>query len=127
MHVAYLNLALGIHPDREAQIASLLFKKVKIPDKYLHFANVFLEEKILVLPQRIDFNKHAIKLENSKQLPYKPIYSLGPVELEILKTYIKTHLKTGFIQPSKSPAGALILFDKKSNGSFCLCKLLGPQ
>ena len=43
------------------------------------------------------------------------------MELETLKTYIKTHLKTGFIRPSKSPAGALIFFDKKSDGSFHLC------
>ena len=38
-----------------------------------------------------------------------------------MKTYIETHLKTGFIRPSKSPAGAPILFDKKPNGSLRLC------
>ena len=43
------------------------------------------------------------------------------MELETLKTYIETHLKTGFIQLSKSPASAFILFDKKSDNSFCLC------
>ena len=43
------------------------------------------------------------------------------MKLETLKTYIKTHLKTEVIQPSKSPAGAPILFDKKSDGSFYLC------
>ena len=35
------------------------------------------------------------------------------MELETLKIYIKTHLKTGFIRPSKSPVSASILFDKK--------------
>lgn len=59
-------------------------------------------------------------LKNGKQLPYKLIYSLGPVELEILKTYIKIHLKTGFIQPSKFPIGVSILFDKKPNGRLYL-------
>ena len=43
------------------------------------------------------------------------------MELETLKTYIKTHLKTGFIWPSKSPAGAPILFNKKPDGSLRLC------
>ena len=43
------------------------------------------------------------------------------MELETLKTYFETHLKTGFICPSKSPAGAPILFDKKPDGSLCLC------
>lgn len=66
-------------------------------------------------------NNHAIELENGKQPLYKPIYSLGPVELEILKTYIKIYLKTGFIQPFKSPVSSSILFDKKPNDSFRLC------
>ena len=43
------------------------------------------------------------------------------MELKTLKTYIDTHLKTGFIQPSKSPASAPILFDKKPDSSFWLC------
>ncbi len=42
-------------------------------------------------------NEHVIELIDGKQSPYKPIYALSPVELETLKTYIKTHLKTGFI------------------------------
>ena len=75
----------------------------------------------MVLPERTKLNEHAIDLEDGKQPPYGSIYSLGPVELETLKTYIETHLKTGFIRPSKSPAGAPILFDKKPDGSLRLC------
>ena len=56
-------------------------------------------------------NDYAIKLEESKQPPFEPIYSLGLVELEILKTYIKANLANGFIWLFKSPAGAFILFD----------------
>ncbi len=65
-------------------------------------------------------NEHTIKLIEGKQPPYRPIYALSPVELETLKTYIETHLKTEFIRPSKSPAGAPILFDQKPDGSLCL-------
>ena len=99
VHVASLNLAPtpGIHPDRAAQIALLLTEEVKIPEEYSDFTDVFLEEKALVLPEQTESNQHAIELEEGKQPPYGPIYSLGPVELETLKTYIKTHLKTGFI------------------------------
>ena len=71
--------------------------------------------------ENTSINNHAIELQDDKQPPYGPIYSLGPVELKILKTYIKTYLKTGFIQPSKSSADASILFDKKPNSSFWLC------
>lgn len=42
-------------------------------------------------------NKYIIELINKKQLPYRPIYTLSLVELETLKVYIETHLKTGFI------------------------------
>ncbi len=55
------------------------------------------------------------------QPPYGPIYSLGPVELETLKAYIKNNLASGFIWFSKSPAGAPILFDNKPDGSLRLC------
>ncbi len=43
------------------------------------------------------------------------------MKIEILKTYIKTYLKTGFIQPSKYLASAPIPFDKKGDGSLCPC------
>ena len=66
-------------------------------------------------------NEHAIELEESKQPPFGPIYSLGRVELKTLKTYIKTNLVNGFICPSMSPMRALILLDKKPDGSFRLC------
>lgn len=63
-------------------------------------------------------NKHVIELINNQQPLYRPIYALNLVKLEKLKTYIKTHLKTGFIQPSKFLVRASIFFDKKSDGNF---------
>ena len=122
VHVASLNLVPGIHPNREARIAFLLTKEVKIPDKYSHFIDVFSKEKALVLPERIELNEHAINLEDGKQPLYGAIYILGPVELETLKIYIEIYLKTGFIWLSKSPPlVATILFDKKPDGSRHLC------
>ena len=121
VYMAALNLTPGIHPDRAARIAFLLTEEVRIPDKYSDFADVFLEKKALVLPECTELNEHAIDLEDDKQPPYGPIYSLGLVELETLKTYIETHLKTGFIWPSKFLVGAPIFFDKKLDSSFCLC------
>ncbi len=54
------------------------------------------------------------------QPPYGPIYSLGPVELETLKDYIENNPASGFIRPSKSPARAPILYDKKPNSRLRL-------
>ena len=119
--MASLTSKIWIYLAPEAQIALLITKKVIVPAKYLDFANVFLKKSVKVLPKHTGINKHAIELEDGKQPPYKPIYSLILVKLKSLKTYIKTNLANGFIQPSKSPAGALILFVCKPNGSFWLC------
>ena len=120
LHVIY-SYEFNHHLDRAAQIASLLTKKVRILDEYSDFTDVFLEEKAIVLSECNKLNKHAINLEDGKQPPYGPIYSLSPVKLETLKIYIETYLKTGFIQPSKSSASAPILFDKKPDSSLHLC------
>lgn len=119
-HMTFIAL-ISVHPDREAQIAFLFTEKAKMSDKYSDFVNVFLEEKALMLPEWTKFNQYVIELEEGKQPPYQLIYSLGLVELEILKTYIKTHLKTRFIRSSESHISAPILFDKKPDGSLHLC------
>ena len=80
-----------------------------------------MAENAAELPENTGMNEHAIELEEGKQPPFGPIYSLGPVELETLKTYIKTNLANGFIRLSKSPVGALIFFDQKPDRSLRLC------
>ena len=105
------------------QVGALLFNEVptEVPAEYSDYSNVFLAENAAELPENTGMNEYAIELEEGKQLPFGSIYSLGPVELETLKTYIETNLTNGFIRPSKSVAGAPILFDRKLDGSFRLC------
>ena len=112
-----------MHPSRRAKIAVLVANEAptSIPTEYSDFTDVFSLELASELPEYTEINDHAIKLVDGQQPPYGPIYSLGPVELKTLKTYIETNLKNGFIRPSKSPAGAPILFDKKPDGSLRLC------
>lgn len=88
--------------------------------EYSDFANVFFKKSAIVLPEYTEMNIYAIDLEKNKQLPYELIYSLGLVELEILKTYIEINLANNFIYSSKSFTGSSILFDKKLNASFSL-------
>ena len=123
VHVATLFSSMEVHPDREVQVAALIADKapVAIPAEYSDFEDVFSKESATVLPEHTEINTHAIDLEEGKQPPYGPIYSLGPVELETLKTYIETNLANDFICLSKSPAVAPILFDKKPEGSLWLC------
>ena len=120
LHISSLRLRITIHSVKKTNMALLLVKKVTVSAKYSDFANAFLKKLANVFPEQTGANKHAIKLEKNKQPPYKPIYSLGPVELKTFKAYIKTNLANGFIQTSKSLASALILFVRKPNGSFCL-------
>ena len=99
MHVTFLSLEskMTIHPAREAQIALPLAKEVTVAAKYSDFADIFSKESAEVLSERTGINKHAIELEDGKQPLYRPIYSLGSLELETLKTYIKTNLANSFI------------------------------
>ncbi len=89
--------------------------------EYSDSADIFSTDLAIELPKNIGINELAIELIEEKQPPYGPIYILCLVELETLKTYIEKYLKTGFIQPSKSPVGAPTQFDKKFNGSLHLC------
>ena len=114
---------MTIHPTWATQINALKQDEAstRLRSKYANYADVFPLGLAMELPENISINGHAIELEEGKQLLYKPTYSLEPIELETLKTYIKTYLQIGFIQPSKSLAVAPILFDKSQTIPFgCL-------
>ena len=66
-----------------------------------------------MLPKYSKINTIVINLEKSKQLFYKSIYSLDPIELETQKTFIKTHLANNFICLFKLLTDSSILFDQK--------------
>ncbi len=83
--------------------------------------DIFLSDLVMDLPENIGINEHAIELKEGKQLPYESIFALSLVELKTLKAYMKTHPKTRFMWPSKSPAGTSILYNKMPDSSFCIC------
>ena len=113
-----LLASLDVHPSRRPQVSDLIAERAptKVLVEYSDFADVFSPDLASELPKHTGINDHAIELVDGQQPPYGPIYSLGPVELETLKAYIETNLANGFIRSSKSPAGAPILFDRKSDG-----------
>lgn len=115
--------AKPIHLFWVAQIASLQCDKAltKVSPEYSNYTNIFSLELIIELSKCTSIIKHAIKLIEEKQPSNIPIYAFTTVELETLKTYIETHLKTGFIQVFKSLISFLILFNNKTDGSLYLC------
>ena len=112
---------MPIHSSYQAQIAALTSEKTGILAEYSDFSNVFSSNSATELMEHTGINDHPINLLDNKQPLYGPIYSLGPVELEKLKTYIEANLASDFIRPSKSPAGTPILFLQKKDGSLRLC------
>ena len=51
----------------------------------------------------------------------KAPYQMALLELKELKTQLQEMLDRGFIRPSVSPWGALLLFVKKKDGTLSLC------
>ena len=132
VHVASLSsnaspsfspIELDVHPSCRPQVSGLIAEEasMKVSAEYSNFADVFSPDLASELSEYTGINNHAIELVYGQQPPYEAIYSLRLVELETLKAYIETNLANGFIRPSKSPAGAPIPFDRKSDGSFRLC------
>ncbi len=124
VHVAALSIDSSdeVYPSRRAQIDHLKADEAltEVPSKYADFADIFSPKLAAKPPEHTGINDHAIELVNNRQPPYGLIYSLAYMELETLKAYIKNNLTSSFIRPSKSPAGAPILFDKKQDGSLRL-------
>ena len=65
--------------------------------------------------------QHRIEIEPGSDPPYRPPYRLGPAEQDELEEQIKDLLAQGFIRPSCSPYGTLILFGPKKDGRWRIC------
>jgi hypothetical protein len=93
---------------------------VNLPEKYKDFVNVFEKSNADQLPAHSPYDC-PINLEEGHSPPFSPIYGLLEPKLQALHDYLTENLAKGFIQHSKSPAGAPILFVKKKDGSLRLC------
>ncbi len=87
---------------------------------YRDLADVFSPSNANSLPTHRD-EDHAIELEPEKTPPFGPLYNLSEYQLKMLHEYINENLANGFIQPSKSSAGAPVLFTLKPDGTLQLC------
>ncbi len=125
VHVVALSIDPGnkVYLSKKVQIAYWKVDKAptKMPSKYTDVTDVFSPKLAAELPKHIGINDYAVKLVNDWQPSYNSIYSLEPIELEIIKAYINNDLANDFIRPSKSPTRVPIVFDKKQDGSLRLC------
>ncbi len=118
-----VNSGDKVHPSKKAHIAHLKADEAptKVASKYTDFVDIFSLKLAMKLPKHTRIHNHTIELVDDSQPPYGLIYSLGLVELEILKVYIKNNVAHGFIRPFKFPARPPIFFDKKPDGNLRLC------
>ena len=119
VHIAALAelTIMSIHPFCQAQVVSLTSEETGIPTEYFDFSNIFSLNSLANVPEPTGINDHFINLLDNKQPSYYSIYSLGPVELEILKTYIEVKLVVSLSLPSLLSVLRYYLFKKKTIGS----------
>ena len=88
-----------------------------LPEDYHDFADVFSKSKAGKLADHRPYDL-KITLDEGTIPPFSPIYLLSQEELAALRKFIDKNLATGFIHPSHSPCGALVLFIQKKDGSL---------
>jgi transposase InsO family protein len=93
---------------------------VHVPDKLHHKWMAFSKRQTRRIQPHGEYD-HSIDVEEGKKIPNLPIYNLSRRELDILRDYLAEAQEKGWIRPSKSPAGAPILFVPKADGTMRLC------
>ena len=80
VHVAILEQEeMLMHSEKQDHVGALLFDKAptEVPAEYSNYNNDFSTESAAELPENTGMNEYAIELEEGKQPPFGPIYSLG--------------------------------------------------
>ncbi|GBG87010.1 hypothetical protein CBR_g44464 [Chara braunii] len=71
-----------------------------------------------VVPRPI---QHRIEIKPGSRTPKGAVYRMSPRELEELRKQLDELLEKGWIRPSSSPFGALVLFVPKKEGELRMC------
>ena len=88
-----------------------------VPPQYQAYAEVFEKKEFDCLPERRPWD-HAIELiPGAKPVDCK-VYPLSPQEQRQLDEFLEENLRSGRIQPSKSPMASPFFFVKKKDGSL---------
>lgn len=114
---AYLCIVKMTDPNDSNSSPAISLDVQEILSKY---QDVFPEELPKELPPSRSVD-HKIELLPGSTPPSRPTYQLSLAEMDELKRQINDLLSRGFIQPSKSPYGAPVLFVKKKEGDLRMC------
>ena len=116
---ACVNAVMVQHPLESASLesASLEAASALVITEY---RDVFPDALPHGLPPSRDVD-HRIELVSGSTPPSRPTYRQSATELAELKSQLAELIALGFIQPSKSPYGAPVLFVKKKDGTTRMC------
>lgn len=88
-----------------------------VPPHYHKFRDIFSKESFDELPARKPWD-HAIELKPGSEPQSCKLYPLSPNEQAELDKFLKEHMESGRIRPSKSPMASPFFFIKKKDGSL---------
>ena len=90
-----------------------------LPPEYHNFADIFQAAEKQSLPER-GLHDHVIDLKLGQQPPFRKLYLMSLIKLNVLKVYLDNTMKAGIVHKSISPAASPIMFVLKSDGSLQL-------
>jgi len=90
-----------------------------LPAYVVEFQSVFTKEDFDILLEHRKWD-HAIELIPGAEPKSSKVYPLSPLEQTELDAFLEENLRTGRIQPFKSPIVAPVFFIKKKDGSIWL-------
>ena len=94
-------------------------REMSLPRVVCEYEDVFPDELPGLPPHKdVDF---VIELHLGTSPISMTPHRMAPVELQELKVQLQELLNKGFIRPSTSPWGALVLFAKKKDKTLRLC------
>jgi RNase H-like domain found in reverse transcriptase/Reverse transcriptase (RNA-dependent DNA polymerase)/Integrase zinc binding domain/Chromo (CHRromatin Organisation MOdifier) domain/Retroviral aspartyl protease len=114
-----LYLAL-VTPDASTSSDSKLSMSDNARAIISEFKDVFPEDLPSGLPPKRDID-HRIDLVPGQAPPSRPTYRMSQPEMDELKKQLTELMDKGYVQESKSPYGAPVLFVKKKDGSMRMC------
>ena len=123
-----IQLKKGLKKGQETYVAALIEIKeeqsVEVPNSMVkilkEFRDVMPAEPPKELPPRRPID-HKIELLPGTKASTQAPYRMPPAELLELRKQLKELLDAGLIQPSRAPYSAPVMFQKKHDGSLCMC------
>lgn len=124
-----MQFVKGCRKNEPSFLCTLRFEEIEeksgpIPEAIKELLGEFEDVMPDELPKKLPPKRtvdHEIELVPGTKPPARAPYRMSYPELEELRKQLKELLESGLIRPAKSPFGAPVLFQKKSDGSLRMC------